>query len=253
MTFDLSTIDLPKWPQMLVTGVPVTPEQAKEIIRRTDVFFVHAYGGNNKNYINRIAVELGIPMRKASWSRPYENVQEIDTSKFFDEWTTTWGAISTNYVKNDWIGSSYIYGPYGWCHLDGTIGFVDNIGKWPSVSEVVEDWQTLLKEFPFLDVGVTIMDREHCEEFLEPLVSIVVKDGKVEVVSPRDVNVHTEHSPATRGNKYDSSPDPMGAQMEDSSTYYQRGKWQKGDANHENFVPDSWIKEWATRFKKDSK
>jgi len=30
---------LPKWPQMLVTGSPVSEEQALEIIRRTDNFF----------------------------------------------------------------------------------------------------------------------------------------------------------------------------------------------------------------------
>jgi hypothetical protein len=38
---DVTLLDrgLPKWPQMRVEGVPVTLEQAKEIIRRTDTFF----------------------------------------------------------------------------------------------------------------------------------------------------------------------------------------------------------------------
>ncbi len=39
MNANLLNRNLPKWPQMLVTGDSLTIEQAKEIIRRTDRFF----------------------------------------------------------------------------------------------------------------------------------------------------------------------------------------------------------------------
>lgn len=40
MNTELMERSLPKWPQMIVTGTPVSEMQALEIIRRTDVFFV---------------------------------------------------------------------------------------------------------------------------------------------------------------------------------------------------------------------
>ncbi len=46
-------IALPKWPQMIVTGKPVTIHQAKDIILRTDSFLTDSYehaGGNNQEF-----------------------------------------------------------------------------------------------------------------------------------------------------------------------------------------------------------
>jgi len=248
MTFDLTSIVLPKWPQMLVTGAPVTPEQAKEIIRRTDISFMHNPDGNNKHYADRICKELHIATRKVTLARSDINIQQIDYEKFA-EWKSAWGVIYTEYVKNDWLHCAYVHGPYGWCHLDGAIGFIDNVGKWPSISDVKEDWETLVDQFPFLDIGVTLMDKEHCEDFIAPLVSMVVKNGKVEVVSPHSVNVHAGHPLPTRGNKYDVLPNSMQARMEDSYTFYQNANFRKGDRSGENAIPDSWITEWAERFK----
>ena len=51
---------LPKWPLMYTTGKPVTQEQAKEIIRRTDTFFI-GYSGNNRAYNQRVRRLLGMP------------------------------------------------------------------------------------------------------------------------------------------------------------------------------------------------
>jgi hypothetical protein len=49
----LSSGSLPKWPQMIVTGKPVTVENAKDIIFRTDSFLTSSdefSGGNNKEF-----------------------------------------------------------------------------------------------------------------------------------------------------------------------------------------------------------
>lgn len=49
----LSAGSLPKWPQMIVTGKPVTIDQAKEIIFRTDSFLTSSdefAGGNNREF-----------------------------------------------------------------------------------------------------------------------------------------------------------------------------------------------------------
>ena len=49
---ELMSAGLPKWPQMLVTGTTLPAEQALEIIRRTDHFFL-GYSGNDHDFISK--------------------------------------------------------------------------------------------------------------------------------------------------------------------------------------------------------
>lgn len=53
---------LPKWPEAYVTGTAVTPEQAKEIIFRTDrpVTYISDYGfGNDRPFRERCVEAFG--------------------------------------------------------------------------------------------------------------------------------------------------------------------------------------------------
>jgi len=175
-----------KWPQMFTTGKTVTSEQAKEIIRRTDLFFVDfsdLLGGNNQNFNNSFLVNSGkkriIDDVKDDWPKMY-GVQE----KFEEEWKH----VSTSYVSNCWASSSFIGGPHGWCHPDGTISFKDNIGKWPSLEDVVEDWKNLLVAFPFLEVNVTLFDGESCQEEAKPTVSLSIGDKKIVIHENHDIH-----------------------------------------------------------------
>jgi hypothetical protein len=59
-----------------------------------------------------------------------------------------------------------------------------NIGKWPTVLEILEDWKIIAEAFPYLDLICTVFDDEHCEDNKKPLVSFVVKDGMVEISEP---------------------------------------------------------------------
>lgn len=169
--------DLPKWPKMLVTGKPVTVEQAQEIIRRTDSFFGYFGGGNNHKYIARVREALGMsPSRTLYDSTPEE--RRVASEKM-DTWREEWGYIYTEYVINSWISCNFIFGPHGWCHPDGTIFFADNVGKWPSVREVYEDWNILARHFPFLEVDITLFDGEAGKERIKPVVSMRVREGVV--------------------------------------------------------------------------
>lgn len=186
---DLMQRSLPKWPQMKVTGVSISPEQALEIIRRTDRFFV-CQSGNNRSFIKQAQQILRIPQ--------YDWQNEGDFNAFCAEqeaWEKKWGVISLNYAYNDWISSAFVYGPNGWCHPDGTIDYGFNIGKWPTIEEVLEDWTTIAKEFPFLNVGVSLMDSEYCEDNPVPVVSFAIKDGQVTVCDPKETDVHADHTP----------------------------------------------------------
>lgn len=166
-------IGLPKWPQCIIKGEKISEEQALNIIRRTDNFF-HGCYGNNREFNNKA----------------YEIIKRPDRNNYTDDnidtyikdtqiWRNEWQLINTHYLGNDWISSSYIGGPNGWCHPDGTIEYHYNIGKWPDVEEVYNELCIYATEFPFLNMTVTLMSGESCADDAEPLVSMKVYNGEV--------------------------------------------------------------------------
>lgn len=198
----LRAVALPKWPMMYTTGIPMQPEQAWEIIRRTDYFFY--YGGSHSQpgqFEYDLAKLLGMPLdRDDLYTLDQEarhaayNEQRQQREAFWERW----GLISLAYLPTGWVSSSYVYGPHGWVHPDGQVGYLDNVGKWPSVAEIEEEWQTLATAFPFIEVGVTLMSGEHNEENIHPMVSLYVKEGKVRLVDPDAWDVHRDHPLPTR-------------------------------------------------------
>lgn len=247
---DLLGMGLPKWPQHYVTGTPVTVDQAKEIIRRTDSFFCHGYGGNNRQYNSWVRKTLG--MAPDYWDRPTrpfpkddapqaekdadlearraENAEDRRLTELFEK---RWHPLSTEYVHNSWISCAFIGGPHGWCHPDGKIGYVDNVGKWPSVESIFNDWKLLAEAFPFLDIGVTLYDGESCEDGTRPVVSMMVRESKVTLVDPAVENVHDRHAKAYRRGGRTDGTEVMALMT---------------DPRREQGVPDEWIAEWAAKY-----
>ena len=212
---------LPKWPGVYVTGKSVSPEQAKDIIMRTDtaVQYITEHGfGNNRTFSNmalrlsgwqqiidaenvmhqyaRDGDQVAVQLEKEKFKKRFSPVK--DSWELRETWEKEMRHVSAGYVYNSWMASSYIGGPTGWCHLDGSI-HVDghNYGKWPSVAEIANDWATLVVAFPYLDLCCTLFDREHSEDGGQPVVTIVVKDGEVIVCQP-DLSMH---APASTGVK----------------------------------------------------
>lgn len=176
----LNDISLPKWPQMLVSGKAVTVEQAKEIIFRTDCFLTdineHS-GGNNKEF--------------NKWYRDASGISEIlsldwDKRRGIQE---DLGYLGVESASNDWASCCFVFGPHGWCHPDGTIMYYDNIGKWPTVPGVLEDWKKVAEAFPFLDLHITLMSGEGSDDDTIPLVNLRVVGGTVSLCPP-DITVH---------------------------------------------------------------
>jgi hypothetical protein len=221
---------LPKWPQMLVAGALVTINQAKEIIRRTDTFFTLGYGGNDHDYDRKVAKLMKMPYHDIGVSPP-------DWEEYFnqqDAWSAKWGCVQTEYVHNDWLSCAYIYGPHGWCAPNGQIGFVDNVGKWPSCEDVFRDWQVLAKAFPFLDLGVTLCSEELGSdvpvEDVKAVVSFQVRDGQVEIVDPDERDVLAGYPIPT----IDRSDSAFACFRSDSD-------WEHG-------LPWEWIEEWGETY-----
>jgi hypothetical protein len=195
---------LPKWPMAYVTGTPVTPEQAKEINFRTDsnLRYISEYGFGNDHAFRERCQELfgwniiiaaqNAVINRVDKEKPFTGLSGWEMS---GRWTKEMNVISTEYVSNDWLGTCYIGGPHGWCHLDGTIlSEGTNYGKWPSVEDVVNDWGKLSEAFPYLDLVCTLYSGEQCEDDSVPVVSIIVQNGLIVVTEP-DLSLHNHRQP----------------------------------------------------------
>ncbi len=178
---------LPKWPQLLITGKTVTPDQAFEIMSRTEGFLnstcKHS-GGNNRTWNEYYRSLAGI-----------DKINEKKKSRYAveEEWKVHSRFVDTEYIYNHWASSSFVYGPAGWCGPDGRINFRHNVGKWPGMDDIYNDLNKIASAFPFVDMVVTAMSGESCEES-EPVASFHVKEGKVVVIDNNDAMTYHEYA-----------------------------------------------------------
>ena len=187
-------LGLPKWPALLVVGSPVTRQQAMEIIIRTDGLYFSSNDREFDKQLNEYFYDIQID--EAGYGEDKKaiakklNVAENDWNAIFEYQrmkAEEIGRLGLSYLNNSQIVSSWIGGPHGWCDWQGNIHTRNyNIGKWPSVEEVYNDWVTIAEAFPFLDLRCQLLNSEAGEEVDEqkPVVEFVVKDGKVEMVEP---------------------------------------------------------------------
>lgn len=177
------SIGLPKWPALVVVGRPVTYDQAREIIIRTDDFH---FSTNNRGFKRQLEEcvyghredehSLTTEERLERWSKENERKAEL-------------GLLNLEYLNNHRIVSSFIGGPHGWCNWDGTIGCnTYNIGKWPSVEEVYDEWVEIAAAFPFLHLTCQLMNHEsgfeESNDDPRPLIEFRIKDGEVTMNKP---------------------------------------------------------------------
>lgn len=168
--------NLPKWPAMVVVGNTITREQAAEILIRTNSFPPSI---NDDEWSAQIHEAFGIPLDDGTYSQPRWDA--------WDAMCRTFAILPIDYLHNSRIASAYVGGPHGWCDWNGTI-FTNsyNIGKYPSVEDVRDEWKLILKAFPFLNLTCVLFDRETCETGGVPIVSYTVRNKRVTVtLSPK--------------------------------------------------------------------
>lgn len=227
---------LPKWPQLKLTGVPVTEAQAKDIIARTDSFITSISswcGGNNRAWNDWALNALGFSELLVFSTRfiGSENLIKGFAPAYYeilDEVRKELGFVQTQYVGNHWLSSAFIYGPYGWCSPQGTLAFVDNVGKWPNVEDIFNDLELIAEAFPYVTLTATLMNGEGSEDETFPIITFVVKDGKV--VMTDEHNGH--HYPV-------EEPDRSDAAM------MRRFEFDLSEQG----VPDAWVREFGNKFK----
>jgi len=132
---------LPKWTGMICIGDPVTPEQALEIIIRTDNYrFYDEYYRD----VDLLKLIKKIYMR----CLPIEDQishQILDIEKF----NHMFGILPIHYLNNHMLYHST--GLHGWMKKNGTIKTSSyNIGKRPTKKDLVEEVQIIIDTFPFI-------------------------------------------------------------------------------------------------------
>jgi len=144
---DLMTADLTKWPRLVVVGDNVTPQQAMEILIRTDSLM---FMGNDDEYCTLCKEYL------------YGDLNDIH--EYLNGYNTVRkgvGYIHLEHLFNSQIVSCWTGGPHGWCDWQGNIGCSNyNIGKWPSVGEVHKDWVKIAQAFPYLNLKCQLINDE---------------------------------------------------------------------------------------------
>jgi len=194
---DFFDLDLPKWPALLVVGKPVTREQAMEIILRTD----DLYFSSNDRTFNKLLNEYFYDIEVTDELYGGENkaiakklnIQENDYNSIWnykEQKNSEIKSLDLEYLQNSRIVSSWIGGAHGWCDWNGNIGTSNyNIGKWPSVEEVYNDWIQIAEAFPFLELTCQLQNSESGDDdvIAVPVVEYRIKDGKVEMFNPTEL------------------------------------------------------------------
>jgi hypothetical protein len=164
-------MSLPKWPGLLVVGDPVTPTQAGEILIRTDDLNLLC---NDRAWTLKANKMFGFPHDPYSRQPiPWEELQRLRKQVYQQ--------IELTYLCNHQIADCWVGGVHGWCDWHGNIGcHTYNIGKWPTIEEVEDDWKAIAKAFPFLRLKSQLLADEISEEVAHhPVVEYDVCDGCV--------------------------------------------------------------------------
>lgn len=159
--------DLGKWPRLLVTGTPVSEEQADEILVRTNLWYSLS---NDKDWELVVAELAGISIG-AHGMYDYQSVRRFEQRH---------GVLRLEYLHNYRIASAWIDGPHGWCDWNGHIGCSTfNIGKWPTADSVTGEWTAIATAFPYLDLTAQLVGDEGAAE--DPAIQWRIHRGQVDV------------------------------------------------------------------------
>ena len=218
----LLEVGLPKWPEIRVSGSPVTKEQAAIMaVRLTGTYF-----STNEDPTNRMisrCIYNHDPKRNTRGSggiaeQAWEHYAgEALAKNFSARWAfenavyAHYGIIRIDNLQAHYIASSWIGGPHGWFRLDGTVQnpHAYNIGKWPDAGSVFQEWAIVAKAFPFLDLTCQLFNGEECENGA-PVVQFRVKGGIVVAEAPGE--------PLAQGSQPDISALFSGARRETAFT-----------------------------------
>ena len=177
-------IALPKWSCLVVSGEPVTEEEAAEIIIRTDGLYWIA---NDTDMVREMYQVLGVEVGDHGWP----------VSGALDGIRKELMVIETiEYLKNQRIISAWVGGPHGWCDWNGTIGCnTFNIGKYPSIAAVLDEWKQIAHAFSWLTLRSQLFSGAQCEPSVIPLIEFNIHGGTAVIVDDQPPNIEKLATP----------------------------------------------------------
>jgi hypothetical protein len=197
-----TNVYLPKWPALIVRGESVTKEQAAEIVIRTGRWPAMT---NNHEFAAEVAELTDVPKDEAHWDLP-EAERRAAVTNWLQKtraFRTKYGVLELEYLTNQRVASCWVGGPHGWVNWHGQVKTSNyNIGKWPTVEAVLQDWKTIAAAFPYLNLRCQLLDCEVVEAAdatPKPLVEFRVADGEATVHVPSEPLGHTEDARAWVG------------------------------------------------------
>lgn len=187
----MQNTEWPKWPKLLMVGETVKPEQAREILIRTNHWFMLEY-----NYSKGMIEETIKQFYKRTLAPEHQiGYNKIDVEDFIGKLDV----IELNYLDNARIQSSWIGGLKGWMNWDGKL-FTNNynIGKWPTEDELISDIETITKAFRYLDFELQLV-REYYDDYSnlerrEPFFTCKVKNKDIKIIERNSFITNPEES-----------------------------------------------------------
>lgn len=97
------------------------------------------------------------------------------------------GILNLEYLQNEQIVSNYIHGPHGWCAWDVVVRCGDyNIGKYPSVKEIFNEWPTNAKTWPFMKLRCQLWNGECDNDDPHPVIEFSVDNSMISLSEPME-------------------------------------------------------------------
>ncbi|MFB7115196.1 hypothetical protein [Streptomyces sp. NPDC056291] len=158
--------------RLLVTGQPVTEQQANDILIRTaNLWLLHTTDRDPTGIVGQI---LGIePGNYADWA-PDSVRAAVDRLRCLD----------LQWLHTSRIASSWASGPQGWCDWSGTLRSSNlAIAKCPDVEAITEEWQQIAEAFCYLDLTAQLVTDETPGELA---AEWRVRDGRAEYTPDPD-------------------------------------------------------------------
>jgi hypothetical protein len=185
----MEDMEWPKWPKLLMVGETVKPEQAMEILIRTNHWYMLEY-----NYDQDI---IGETIKKF-YTKTLASEYQIGENKIDGEdLIKKLDALELNYLENARIQSSWIGGLKGWMNWDGKL-FTNNynIGKWPTEDELIYDIKTIINTFPYLDFELQLVRQDYSDsgdmEKQYPFFTCRVKNKDIKIIKKQNLITRIE-------------------------------------------------------------
>ena len=213
---DILARHLPSESYQFANGKSVTVDQAKEIIRRTDTYFV---------YDDR-SLCFGFD---EYWEQQCTLL--LDSERGYKYWKH----VNVEYILNNWIGNPE--GCFrGWIHPNGLIGSRHPIGKVPYGRELYLEWCMIAEAFPFLEMAVSYSDGAFEND--RKVMSFLIHNGYVQVVDPNKDNAHEDY------------PEPP-QELKPKTNIPNFKKFEIEKIHPQvSAVPLEWMREWVVLAKK---